>query len=440
MKKKHALIVMLLSFVLVLFTACIDSSKDSESKDNGGSDGDKGETIEFWTMQLKPDFTDFIEGMIADFEEENPNIKVDWLDVPASDLKDKMISAVSAGTAPDLVNLPVGFSHKLVEMDALVNMNDALTDDQKNQYIEGAWKAYTTEDGETTFGIPWYLTMDVTMYNTEILKEAGLDADNPPETFDEAADMGKTIKDKTGKYGLYPSLDLSMPLQYMTMFNGSIINDEGTKASFNTPEGLHMFEYFTKLYQDEIIPHSLITDDQRKGIDIYASGEAAIFNEGMQFLTQVKANAPDVYENTKVSPALLSDAGKIGLTTQGLVIPETSEHQDAAVKLAMFITNAKNTVDFAKETPVFPPVTEALDDPYFSELPDDPEPIDEARLVGAEQLGHAESLVNTHGNQEKVDDLQQAFYDALQKAMLGEKSPKDALEEAESAFNEILAE
>lgn len=434
MRKKVLLFGTILLFLFLV--ACGNSSDDA----NTGTDNDEEKTIEFWTMQLKPDFTEFIEDMIAEFEEENPNIKVDWLDVPADDLQDKMISAVSSDTAPDLVNLPVGFSHKLVEMDALVDMNEALSSEEKDQYIEGAWDAYTTDDETSTFGIPWYLTMDVTMYNSEILEEADLDPEDPPETFDEAADMARTIKEKTGKYGMYPSLDLSMPLQYMSMFNGELINEDGTEPVFNTDEGLHMFEYFTELYQDEVIPHSLITDDQRKGIDIYSSGEAAIFNEGMQFLTQIEANAPDIYENTKISTALVGDSGKVGLTTQGLVVPESSDYQEEAIELAMFITNAENTVAFAKETPVFPPVKKALEDPYFSELPDDPEPIDEARLVGADQLEIAESLVRTYGNEEKLDDLQEAFFDALQKSMLDELSPEDAIKEAEEVFYEILSE
>src|SRR5699024_2928400 len=95
MKKKNMLFTMVIAFMMVDFSAC--SSSSGSSKDNDG--GDK-ETVEFWTMQLKPDFTDFVEGMIADFEEENPDIEVDWLDVPADDLKDKMISAVSSDTAP----------------------------------------------------------------------------------------------------------------------------------------------------------------------------------------------------------------------------------------------------------------------------------------------------------------------------------------------------
>src|SRR5699024_9205982 len=99
--------------------------------------------------------------------------------------------------------------------------------------------------------------------------------------------------------------------------NDELVSDAGSEAVFNPPEGLHMFEYFTDLYQNEIIPHSIITDDQRNGIEVYSSEDAAIYNDGPQFLTQVKENAPDVYENTEVAEVFLGESGKINLTAQG---------------------------------------------------------------------------------------------------------------------------
>jgi len=42
--------------------------------------------------------------LIATFEAENPDVKVNWVDVPWSAMESKIL-AVSAKTAPDVVNL-----------------------------------------------------------------------------------------------------------------------------------------------------------------------------------------------------------------------------------------------------------------------------------------------------------------------------------------------
>ena len=52
-------------------------------------------------MQLQPDFTDYFNELIAAFEAENPDITVRWIDVPWGDMQSKILTAVSAGTAPD---------------------------------------------------------------------------------------------------------------------------------------------------------------------------------------------------------------------------------------------------------------------------------------------------------------------------------------------------
>ena len=56
-------------------------------------------------MQLQPQFTDYFNKLIATFESENPGLKVRWVDVPWTAMESKILTAVSAKTAPDVVNL-----------------------------------------------------------------------------------------------------------------------------------------------------------------------------------------------------------------------------------------------------------------------------------------------------------------------------------------------
>lgn len=107
MNKKNGFIALLLLAVMMFVAACgneKDGSTEPE-KDTGKETSGEETTIEFWTMQLQPTFTDYIQGVIDDFEEQNPTIKIDWLDVPAADLDKKILTAVSSKTAPDVVNL-----------------------------------------------------------------------------------------------------------------------------------------------------------------------------------------------------------------------------------------------------------------------------------------------------------------------------------------------
>lgn len=434
-KRKHLFMVLALVFTMIFSSAC---NKETAGEDEGQKDGAKsGEPIEieFWTMQLSPTFDDYIKGVIADFEAENENIKVKWVDVPWADMEKKILASVASKTAPDVANLNPQFAAKLAELDALVNMDEAVPDDVQKEYFEGVWKS-NTFDGKT-FGIPWYLSSQVTMYNTKIFEEAGLDPDKAPATFEELGEAAKQVKEKTGKYAFFPPLDGSHLLEALVMMGVDLTNKDMTKAAFNTEDGVAAFEYFVDLYKNDYIPREVLTEGHGKAIDMYNAGQLAILASGPQFLNQVKENAPDILEATKSAPQITGKTGKKNTAAMNLVVPKQSEHQEAAIKFSIFITNAENQVEFDKIVPILPSIESALDDPFFSELPESPTPIDEARIVSAGQLKESEVLVPPMKNYE---ELKTAMNEALQAAMLGELTPEEAVQQAEEKWNELLAQ
>lgn len=424
-----------LVLALVLITAACSQGANSEnnSESTEGSNN-KNTTIEFWTMQLKPTFTDYIQGVIDDFEKENPNITVEWLDVPAADLDKKILSSVSSNTAPDVVNLNPTFASQLASMDALVNMDEELSDEEQESYVEGAWEANQL-NGET-FAMPWYLSTEVTLNNSMIYEEAGLDTENAPETYEEAREMTETIMNETDKYGYFPSMDLSLVLQHMVKMGVDLTNEDMSKAAFNTEDGLKAFEYFTEMYQNDMMPAEALTGDQRESIDMYQAGQTTFF-AGSQFISQIEENAPEIYENTVPSQAITGKSGKKSISVQNVVVPSQTKNKDAAVKFGKFLTNAENQLAFTKLTPILPSAKEALEDPYFTEKPEDATPKDMVRLVSASQLDEAELLVPPMDN---YNELRQSMFDAISASMLGEMEPQKALDKAEKEWNEILSQ
>ena len=83
---------------------------------------DGTQEVEFWTMQLQPDFLDYFNQLIATYEAENPGTKVRWVDVPWADMQSKILTAVTAGTAPDVVNLNPDFAAQLASRNAWLTL------------------------------------------------------------------------------------------------------------------------------------------------------------------------------------------------------------------------------------------------------------------------------------------------------------------------------
>ena len=99
--------------LLGVFLSWMVSCSSGPTSSNGNQATGGPQQIEFWTMQLQPDFTDYFNQLIATFEQNNPDIKVDWVDVPWADMERKILAAVSARTAPDVVNLNPTFASQL---------------------------------------------------------------------------------------------------------------------------------------------------------------------------------------------------------------------------------------------------------------------------------------------------------------------------------------
>ena len=49
--------------------------------------------VVFWTLQMS-DFAPYINGVISDFEKENPDIKIKWVDVPFSEGEKRTLASV----------------------------------------------------------------------------------------------------------------------------------------------------------------------------------------------------------------------------------------------------------------------------------------------------------------------------------------------------------
>src|SRR5699024_6297153 len=149
--------------------------------------------------------------------------------------------------------------------------------------------------------------------NEEIFEEAGLDIEDPPETYEEAAEYAKTIKEETGKYGYFVSLDLSLPIQHMEMMDVLVTNDDGT-AAFNTDEGVAVIEYFTELHEEDLIHGKRLYREQREGTDFYQS-ECVSFGTDC-CISEIDENAPDVFDKTVPSQAITGDSGKKMMSVQ----------------------------------------------------------------------------------------------------------------------------
>lgn len=408
---------------LTLIISCTNSTPDSPTQET--------REIEFWTMQLQPQFTNYFNRAIAQFEAENPGVKVRWTDVPWSAMESKILASVSAKTAPDVVNLNPDFAALLAERNAWLELDDLVAESEKSLYLPKIWQASQLDN--KTFGIPWYLTTQITIYNTALFERSGIE--EPPVTYAELAEVAKTIKEKTGKYAFFVTFlaeDSSQILESFIQMGVQLVDEEG-KAAFNTPQGKAAFQYWVDLYKNGLLPQEVLTQGHQRGIQLYQAGETAMLFSGPEFLRAIAQNAPTIAKVSEPAPQITGETGKKGVAVMNLVIPRQTDVPELALKFALFVTGDRNQLAFAKEANVLPSTLTALEDSYFKNLPEDAKEDDRARIVSAAQMAQGEVLIPAIKD---FKDLKEAIYDNLQAAMLGDKTVDKAVADAALQWND----
>jgi putative chitobiose transport system substrate-binding protein len=395
------------------------------------SPGSKTPQLEFWTMQLQPKFNDYFKDAIGKFEAANPGIKVHWVDVPWSAMSGKIQAAMGAKTAPDVVNLNPDFAIQLATRNAWLDLDPVLTKGESQEYLPSIWQAGTIEG--KAFSFPWYLTTNVTIYNQELFTKAGIP--KPPTTYQELAQAAKQIKEKTGKYAIFTTFlaeDSNDVLESMVQMGMQLVDKQG-KAAFNTPAGRAAFQYWVDLYKQGLLPKEALTQGHQQGIQLYQAGETAMLSAGAPFIDTIVKNAPQIAKVSAVAPQITGQTGKTGVAVMNLVIPRTTKTPDAAVKFALFITNASNQLAFAQASDTLPSNLKAVAD-YKTKLAstNQKSALDLGKLISAEQLSQAEILVPPLKN---LNVLKKAIYENLQAATIGEKTVDRAVADAASTWD-----
>ncbi|MBW4597624.1 MAG: sugar ABC transporter substrate-binding protein [Brasilonema angustatum HA4187-MV1] len=386
--------------------------------------------VQFWTMQLQPQFTDYFKSLITSFESKNPGIKVSWVDVPWTAMESKILTAVSGKTPPDVVNLNPDFASQLAGRNAWLDLDAKVPKQVRSSYLPNIWQASTLNN--KSFGIPWYLTTQLTIYNTDFLKQAGIN--KAPVTYAELAQAAQQIKDKTGKYAFFVTFvpqDAAEVLESLVQMGVTLVDAQG-KAAFNSPQGKAAFQYWVDLYKKGLIPKETLTQGHRRAVDLYQAGETAFLFSGGEFLENINKNAPAIAKVSAIAPQVTGETGKKNVAVMNVVIPRDSKQPDAALKFALFLTNDENQLSFAKAANVLPSTTKSLADSYFKDAPANASTLDKARVMSAQELQKAEILTPVLKD---IKLLQKAIYENLQAAMLGDKTVDKAVEDAVQEWN-----
>lgn len=429
MRKLQKVSAIIAAAAVAVSAAACGGSGNSGSADGGTASKDEKTSIEFWTLALAPTYTDFLQGLIDKYEEANPNVEIKWQDLPYDAIEQKLLAATAGSTPPDVVNIWSQLALTLAGKDALLNLDEAATEEQKSIYIESMYESAKLGDG--IYAFPWYATPNVVTYNTELFKEAGIE--EVPTTWDEAFDIAADFKEKTGAWLVTPSSMYHM----LCYYDIPILSEDKTKAAFNCPEAVDLLKKFVQYAED-----GAIMVDRTDGWDnwdndrqLYANGKLGMLCGGPQTVARIRDESPEKYKITEVAESLYGPAGFTGAAVMNLVVPANSKHQEEAIKFANYISNDENQLAFCEAASVFPTTVKAANDDYFKS---DMETLEGrtnyyASVAALKSTDMTMGIPNDNAVKLEIDEMMAALF-------ADKMSPEDALKQCEERVNKLLAE
>ncbi|AXT25263.1 MULTISPECIES: ABC transporter substrate-binding protein [Ruegeria] len=375
--------------------------------------------------------TEVVDGIVADFEAANPDIKVNA--IYSGNYDDTRVRALSALASGEPAQLAVMFSidaYDLIEQDLIVAYEDI--DGVNPDWLESFYPALMANgriEGKT-WGIPFQRSTIVAYYNKDQFRAAGLDPEAPPKTWDELISMGKALtNDDT--YGLMiPSTGYPYWMfQALAIQNGKeVMSDDGLTTYFDDETVVDTLEFWQSLSQEHgIMPTGTVEWGTLR--QAFLEGQTSMMWHSTGNLTAVKNNA-----SFDFGVAELPANVRLGSPTGGgnfYVFKETSdEERAAAMKLIEFMTSPEQAAAWSIATGymgVSPAAyeTDALKS-YTEEFP--------PALVARNQLENAVAEFSTF----ETARVREGLNNAIQAALTGTKSAEDALGEAQTAAVRLL--
>ena len=402
-------LVLILITAIVLITGVFFVFKNTPQKDN---------EVVFWTLQMS-DFAPYINGVISDFEKQNPDVKIKWVDVPFSEGEKRTLASVLSDNPPDLVNLNPDFSATLAQKGALSEIPK-----EKTSQFPSAITDSLTYNGKI-YSVPWYATSAVTIYNKELLNKSGIKV---PETYGQMSRYAQSVKDKTGAYIMLPNIT-----ENDTMLK--ILNKYGVSGAefINSKESVEVFALFKDLYAKNLIPKETVTITLQESLEKYMSGNIVFITAGANFLNMIKENAPSTYKITDVAPQITGDCGQNDFSLMNFVIPLKAKHKQEALDFALFLTNEKNQLELAKLTGILTVNKESLKNEFYTKY-DRNDIMAKARVISAAQLNKIQPVYKTRKGQKDINNIVNL---AVQQILTGDTDIQKVLDKAAKDWKSI---
>ena len=372
---------------------------------------------------------DVLGQLVEDFHQQNPNIQVEAVFQPYADIMTLYQTSIAAGENPDIAALDLILVPQVVATGAVAPLDEFIASDPSTN-IDDFYPRLSNYDiiNGQRYALPVSTNNMQVIWNKDLFAAAALDPETPPKTWDEMRSMAIECADpENGVVGFefytQPTGEgITWQFQvWLWAAGGEFLNDDHSAAAFNTPEGLTALTFVSDMLQNN--------GSQPGPWGLFGDQKACMQLDG-SWLFGYRKDAPFDWDIALVpAPEGGTTASNVG--GEHIFMFDNTEDKQTAWQFIQYMTSPAVQLQWDQATGFLPVRESVAENPEYIQWINETEP---RMLPFVEGMQFAHTRPATP----RYFAVSDAFSREIQLALLGEVTPQEALEAAETAVNEVL--
>ena len=412
---------LMLIVVLAVLAGC--GGKKEESKATPPAEAKKDPVkISFW-HGMGPDSVhgQTVKAMVKEFNEKQKDVIVEeTYQGSYGDLDKKVTAAIAANTPPTVIQNTDSMLTALVKAKTVMALDSLLPAADKADYPAALLEAQTF-DGRL-YAVPFNKSLVVLMYNKKLIP-------TPPKTWAEFRDIAKKVTVPNKIYGTVFEPNNYTFGNYMVQAGGEWVTKDQTKSLFNSDAGVQALQLIVDMVKEGSATQ---TKPKEYSSNYFNEGRVAMIAATSASFAYIKPASGDPWGVALLPAGPKNDLTGLSGANLSIVSGVKPQEAAAAMKFMLYMTGKDGTLKWAMAKTGYMPVRKSAVEAQawkdFVKANPEYEVMSVAINKGTVQPNHP-SWAKVQGE----------ITTAVEKALLGQATPKGALDEAAKKGDEILA-
>ncbi len=331
MKKIVFLLLFLFIFLLIIFHSYKNKNIENKITIKFSSWGSQSETI-------------IINKLIKKYENDNPNIKIDFIHIPQNYFQ-KIQLLFASNLEPDVIFINNQNIKMYIKADMLEDLTSYI---KKELYFNEALNCFKYND--KIYAIPRDISTLVIYYNKDMLKNAGI---NPNKDIKDIFSLKDSAIKLTNKnhFGINFEEDVLYWSYYLASNGGGIFSDDIKKLIITKPESIEALQLYTDLVNKYHAAPTKAEIGSMTTAQMFINKKIAMYLGGRWMTPKFRET---INFDWDIINFPTTDNNKVYIDSSGWAVSKKSKNKAEAIKFIQFLSNDESLKEISKTGLIIP--------------------------------------------------------------------------------------